>query len=194
VIPPWQGWDDALFHRIHLVWRRPFLDPLFRGLTDPGKLLLPILLLVLGLLWMGGRRGLLALLVLVVTITVSDRGTAKVIKPIFKRDRPSVMVADARPMFGVRGTYSFPSVHAANAFASALVLDAVFPGFRAAFLTVAALVSYSRVYVGDHWPSDVIAGALLGCLIGLGGRILFRRLDARWGGVRRAGETPSDGP
>jgi undecaprenyl-diphosphatase len=194
VIPPWQGWDEAVFHRIHLTWRNAALDPLFRGLTDPGKLLLPIMLLVLGLLWMNGRRGLLALLVLAVTITVSDRGSAQVVKPIFKRARPSVTVADARPMFGVRGSYSFPSVHAANAFATALVLDAVFPGGRAALLIVAALVSYSRVYVGDHWPSDVIAGALLGCLIGAGGRILFARLDARWGGVRRAGETPSDGP
>lgn len=191
--PPWQGWDEALFRQIHLTWRHPALDPFFRGLTDPGKLLLPILLILLGLLWMSRRRGLLGLLVLAVTIGVSDQTTAKLLKPIFQRQRPSVVMADSRPLFGVRGSYSFPSAHATNSFASAVVLDAIFPGARAALFVLAALVSYSRIYVGDHWPSDVLAGALLGSVIGLGGRFLFTRLATRWGSVTKAGGTPSGG-
>lgn len=195
--PPWQGWDEAIFRQLHLAWRHPALDPIFRGLTDPGKLLLPLLLVLVGLFWMNRRRGLLGILVLALTIAASDQTSAKLLKPIFQRQRPSVVLADAQPMFGVRGSYSFPSVHATNAFASAIVLDAVFPGARAALLVLAALVSYSRIYVGDHWPSDVLAGALLGTLIGLGGRFLFARLAARWGGATRAatraGGTPSGG-
>ena len=189
--PFWQGWDEALFRQIHLAWRHPVLDPFFRGLTDPGKLFLPLLLVLFGLFWMRGRRGLVGILVLAATIGVSDQTSAKLLKPIFQRQRPSVVVADSRPMFGARGSYSFPSVHAVNAFAAALVLDAVFPGARAALLILATLVSYSRVYVGDHWPTDVIAGALLGCLIGWGGRVLFMRLAERAGGLTRVEGTPS---
>ncbi len=197
--PWWQGADEAVFRQFHLVWRHPALDPVFRLLTDPGKLFLPLLLILLGALWMERRRGLVALLVLAATIAVADQTSAKLLKPLFARPRPSVTLADSQPLFGVRGSYSFPSVHATNSFAAALVLDAVFPGGRAAFLTVAALVSYSRIYVGDHWPSDTIAGALLGTLIGLAGRALFARATARWGArpaprAARVEGRPSAGP
>jgi undecaprenyl-diphosphatase len=194
VTPPWQGVDEALFRQIHLVWRHPQLDPLFRGLSDPGRLFLPLALVLLGLLWIQRWRGVLALLVLAATITVSDQSSAKLLKPIFKRQRPSVLLSDSEPFFGVRGSYSFPSVHATNAFAAAMVLDAVFPGARPALFGLAALVGYSRIYVGDHWPSDVLGGMLLGTLIGWGGRSLFRWLSNRWTGVRRAGGMPSAGP
>ncbi|HET9951158.1 MAG TPA: phosphatase PAP2 family protein [Candidatus Eisenbacteria bacterium] len=192
--PPWQGVDEALFRQIHLVWRHPEFDGIFRGLSDPGRLLLPALLVLIGFLWMQRKRGVLALLILAATIAVSDQTSAKLLKPIFKRQRPSVVVADSRPFFGVRGSYSFPSVHATNSFAAAMVLDAVFPGARPALFTLAALVGYSRVYVGDHWPSDVLAGMLLGSLIGWGGRTLFARLSKRFAGVRRAEGTPNGGP
>jgi len=190
---PWQGVDEAVFRQVHLVWRHPYLDPIFRGLTDPGKLLLPMGLVLFGCLWMARRRGMIGLVALALTIAVSDQTSATLLKPIFHRSRPSVVLADAEPLFGVRGSFSFPSVHATNAFAAALVLDAIFPGARLALLLAAGLVAYSRVYVGDHWPSDIVAGALLGCLIGWGGRRLYGMAAARWGGVSEAGGRPSGG-
>lgn len=193
--PLWQGWDEAVFRRIHLVWRHDELDPVFRGLSDPGRLLLPLFLVLLGFFWMKGKRGLLGALVLALTIAAADQTSAKLLKPLVQRPRPSATLEDSRPLFGVRGSYSFPSVHATNSFAAALVIDAVFPGRRVAFLAAAGLVSYSRVYVGDHWPSDVIAGALLGALIGWLGRRLYMRLAARLAaraaGVRRGAAAPS---
>ncbi|HEY6572149.1 MAG TPA: phosphatase PAP2 family protein, partial [Candidatus Eisenbacteria bacterium] len=120
MIPPWQGWDEAVFRQIHLAWRHPALDPIFRGLTDPGKILFPLILVLIGLFWMMRRRGLVGLLVLAATIGASDQTSAKLLKPIFQRQRPSVVIADSRPVFGARGSYSFPSVHATNAFATAI--------------------------------------------------------------------------
>jgi undecaprenyl-diphosphatase len=144
---------------------------------------------------MKGKRGLLGALVLALTIAAADQTSAKLLKPLVQRPRPSATLEDSRPLFGVRGSYSFPSVHATNSFAAALVIDAVFPGRRVAFLAAAGLVSYSRVYVGDHWPSDVIAGALLGALIGWLGRRLYMRLAARLAaraaGVRPGAAAPS---
>jgi len=126
-------------------------------------------------------------LVLAATIAVSDQTSAKVLKPIFKRARPSVVVADSKPLFGVRRSYSFPSVHATNFFAAAPVVGAVFPPLRVAAFVLAAAVSFSRVYVGDHWPSDVIAGAALGLFLGWLGRRALLRVERTLSGARGLG-------
>ena len=195
--PPWQGADEALFRLIHLQWRHPILDPFFRDLTDPGKLAIPLILVLLGFLWIQRRRGFVALCVLIATIAAADQMSAKVLKPMFGRARPWVAIPEARPFFGERGSYSFPSVHATNSMAGALVLGAVFPGARLAFVAGSVLIGYSRVYTGDHYPSDVLAGWILGFVIGWGGRRLFFFLAARLprgAELRRVGETPSAAP
>ncbi|MGH2518822.1 MAG: phosphatase PAP2 family protein [Chloroflexota bacterium] len=82
-----------------------------------------------------------------------------------------------RPFFSHRGTVhlllrhsadaSFPSDHAAAAFAIAIVLLASHRRLGALFMAAAVVLSYGRVYVGDHYPTDVLAGAVIGLLVGL---------------------------
>ncbi|HEX6970593.1 MAG TPA: phosphatase PAP2 family protein [Limnochordia bacterium] len=62
--------------------------------------------------------------------------------------------------------HSFPSGHAATSFALATVLSDRYPEWRVALWTAAALVAFSRVALGHHWPSDVLAGAALGMVVG----------------------------
>jgi undecaprenyl-diphosphatase len=191
----WFAWDTAAFRAIHLGLHHPGLDPVMRALSDPGALKIP-LLVAIGIAFLTQRRrGLLGVLILVSAIAVSDQTAAKVLKPIFKRARPSVVLADSKPLFGVRRSYAFPSVHAANFFAAAPILGSVFPPARVAAFAVAAAVSFSRVYVGDHWPSDVIAGAALGLFLGwLGRRALFRVERSLSPARARDGEAPSAFP
>ncbi len=186
------SWDSGLFRAIHHGWHHPALDPVMKALTDPGPWKLPIFALAAGLFLRGGRRGAIALLTLALTVAASDQLSSKVLKPMFHRQRPSVALADARPLFGIRHSYSFPSGHATNFFAAAPIVGTVFPHAAAAYVGLAAAVSLSRIYVGDHYPSDVIAGAILGILIGLLGRIAFLRLDRSLPG-RKDAETPSGG-
>ncbi|HKW51206.1 MAG TPA: phosphatase PAP2 family protein, partial [Candidatus Eisenbacteria bacterium] len=167
------------------------------ALTDPGRWKIPLLVLVGALFLTRRARGALALVVLALTLTVADQVSAKVIKPMVKRPRPSVVLADSHPLFGVRRSYSFPSVHAVNFSAALPIVATVFPPAAIPAAVVAALVCFSRIYVGDHWPSDVLGGILLGLGLGLLGRKAFLRLEQnarRWVRGAGAGESPSAGP
>ena len=153
--------------------------------SDPGRWKIPILI-GFGALFLTRRsRGVIGLLVLVATLAMSDQLSAKVLKPIFRRERPSVALADTKPLFGVRRSWAFPSVHATNFTAAVPIVATVFPAALIPASVVAGVVSLSRVYVGDHWPSDVAGGALLGLGIGLLGRTALLRLEAGWRRRRR---------
>lgn len=170
------AWDAALFRAIHLGLHHAALDPIMMTLTDPGRWKIPILVLTGACFLTRGARGALALVVLVATLAASDQLSSKVLKPIIKRPRPSVALADSRPLFGVRRSHSFPSTHAVNFTAAIPIMADVFPRAGAPYAVVASLVCLSRIYVGDHYPTDVIGGAVLGLGLGWLGRRAFRRL------------------
>jgi len=185
------GWDVALFRAVHQGLRHPALDPVMKALTDPGPWKFPLLGLAAALFLARGRRGGGVLLACVLTVAVSDQVTNRALKPLFARHRPSVELTDTKPLFGVRRTWSFPSSHAVNFFAAGpLVLEA-FPRLGGWYFLLAGSVALSRVYVGDHYPSDVAAGAALGLLLGWLGRRALRRAAAT---ARRARGAPSADP
>jgi undecaprenyl-diphosphatase len=97
-----------------------------------------------------------------------------VVKPFVERARPfevvEIQLIDARP-----ASASFPSGHAAMAAAGALALTRMWPHCAWVVGPVAALIALSRIYLGVHWPSDVLAGSALGFAVAwfiLGGRQL----------------------
>jgi len=184
------AWDAAVFRAIHHGLHVPALDPVMMWLTAPGAFRYVFFVLGGAAFLARGARGALALAVLVATIAISDQVSVRGIKPIFRRDRPSVALADTRPLFGVRHTWSFPSNHAVNFTAAIPIVATVFPAATIPAIALAAAVSFSRIYVGDHWPSDVLGGILLGLYVGLLGRRAFRRLEVTTG----AGGGSSVGP
>jgi len=87
-----------------------------------------------------------------------------VVKAIVRRPRP--LLEGLPPLGGAPSSLSFPSAHATSAFAVATAMTRVEPAAAAAFL-LAGLLALGRPYLGMHYPSDVLAGAVLGVLLGL---------------------------
>lgn len=90
-----------------------------------------------------------------------------VIKPLVARVRPYVTVEGLFSLVGPERSYSFPSGHSATAFAVAYVLARMLPvKYGAPILLLAALMAFSRLYVGVHYPTDVLVGVMVGVLVG----------------------------
>jgi membrane-associated phospholipid phosphatase len=92
-------------------------------------------------------------------------GLNYLVKRAVRRARPQV--EGLAPFGRVPGSLSFPSAHAATAFAGAVRIAALAPRHRPALLTAAALMACTRPYLGVHYPSDVLAGAMVGTVIAL---------------------------
>lgn len=115
---------------------------------------------VLAVIW---RRPWLLVLVLASDL-VAD-GLSLALRQAIGRDRPPLVYPEPKALVAVPHTGAFPSGHASSAFACAAVLAWASPRLRVPAFVLAAAIAWSRVYVGVHWPLDVLGGAVLGVLV-----------------------------
>ena len=152
------GWDKHL-ERWQVAHRAGVLDPVFKALTYAGVdgALWLVLAALLALAWR--RPGIFAWTLVADALAWA---VSTGLQAAIPRSRPDVHTLIPKPH-----SHSFPSGHATTSFACATVLGVLVPRFRAGFFVLAAAVAWSRVYVGVHYPLDVIAGAAWGVVLGL---------------------------
>lgn len=158
--------DTELFKIINSGLTAPFLDSFMPYVTEKFNFLGAVLISAL-LIWaLGKRRDRVGLIVLVVLVLASDFMSSG-LRHLFMRIRPCHAIEGVRLLAGCGGSYSMPSGHATNIFAAMVFLTARYKKFFPLFLAIAFTVAYSRVYVGVHYPLDVMAGAMLGAILAL---------------------------
>ena len=152
--------DTSLFFFINRELRNPFFDVLMPFITShPFLVFSPFLLL---LVLKEKTNSLPALAAGLFAVALAD-ATGHILKDLVMRQRPCTVLDNVHLLVGCGNSYSMPSNHAFNAFAFSMSLW-LMRRSRAALLCIvpAALIALSRISVGVHYPSDVLAGAMLG--------------------------------
>lgn len=177
--------DRKLFYLINHSLSNRFFDWIMPYMRYPQFWIPVYVFIFIFCLWRYKKEGVLIILLLLATVGVSDFGSASIAKPAFKRLRPCNDPAMAQTIISriPCGTgYSFPSSHASNHFAIAVFLISVFHkrwrGIWFWALLWASIVCFAQIYVGVHYPIDILTGALFGTLVGyLFGSVLFKKLQ-----------------
>jgi len=196
--------DAKAFRFLNGGIANPVFDVIMPFATDFDRWRLVVILIWCALVILGKTRGRWTAFMLIPVIVASDQLSSGVMKHLIERMRPCEVIGGVHLWYGPEGwittaaeisrsykpSFSFPSGHAANITASMLFLGLVYRRALAPLLAVALLVSFSRIYIGVHWPSDVLAGMALGAAIAILAYALFTRFYRE--GTRKGSATQTE--
>jgi undecaprenyl-diphosphatase len=158
--------DVSLFQFMNSGLSNTLFDILMQKITHQNNWIIPLCILFYILLFKTGKRGKIAFIILLIGFGITDYFSAQYIKPFIGRIRPSHSMLDSiHLLVNKGGKWSFPSNHAANSFVLATILSYFFSQWKYPLFILASLIGFSRIYVGVHYPGDVVFGALLGYCI-----------------------------
>jgi undecaprenyl-diphosphatase len=155
-------------------------DWFFPFITNVKNFYIPYIVALTLLMVFSKKKGVLVVLLLAITITISDQLNSSLLKELFGRIRPCHVLDHLRLLVDCGSGKSFPSSHAVNNFAAAALISYFYKKYAPYLYVFAALVAYSRVYVGVHYPSDIFGGAIEGLLIGWLIAVLFAKLQTKF--------------
>ncbi|HML05257.1 MAG TPA: phosphatase PAP2 family protein [Methanobacterium sp.] len=167
------NYNEILFFYINKGMENSFLNFIMPILTDFGSLLAWCLLC--GLLYIfGGEKAKKVAFLGLIALFLSNVAVY-LLKPLIAEPRPFLVLSNVHQLIPETEIYSFPSGHTASSFAAVTVIGSKYnfivknKKYRLIYplLAFAALIGFSRVYIGVHYPLDIVFGALIGILCGL---------------------------
>jgi len=153
------AFDRALFVAINSAAIHPMVNAFFQAVTNFGSVIL-LGFVALAMIVQGQRKQGIALLIILGVSSLS----VGLLKLLILRPRPFEAIATAK-VLDIEFDSGFPSGHAANSAAAAGMLGKYYRHIRYPLYALAALIAFSRIYVGVHYPSDVIAGSVIGIAV-----------------------------
>ncbi|WP_316931250.1 phosphatase PAP2 family protein [Lunatimonas lonarensis] len=170
-------WDESLFLYLNSL-RADWLDPVMRTLTGT-FIWVPLYAFLIYLLIRTYRMQSIGYIVgIALLILLADQFTSGFMKPFFERLRPCHDPRWQGILFnysGCGGQFGFASSHASNTFAIATYFWLVFRTHSSQWLFLwAAIISYTRVYLGVHYPADIVVGGLVGIASGF---VVYHLID-----------------
>lgn len=174
--------DTVLFLLVNVGFANPVTDFIMPIITSDKILRGLYGVTMILLLWKGNARLRWMVLLSAIALAFTDQLSSHWLKPMIERIRPCHLLDDINLLVHCGGGLSMPSSHAANAFGQAALFGFFFRRFRTYLYFLAAVIAVSRVFVGVHYPGDVIVGGALGVLISVILAALFNMLPFPWSG------------
>jgi len=135
-------------------------------ITNEDNFGIPLILIWLFMLFFSGKRGKIAAILILIAFAITDLIAAQYIKPLVGRLRPSHALTDSiNLLVGKGGQYSFVSNHAANTMAIATIIGYFYVKWRSLVIAISLIIGFSRIYVGVHYPFDVLGGWIFGYIV-----------------------------
>jgi undecaprenyl-diphosphatase len=159
--------DKGLFLFINLKLQNGLLNILMPILTEFKYWRIPFFLCILAMIILGNKKVRISAILLLVVLGITDATVNMWLKSWVGRVRPCNVFSEVHLLAGCSRSGSFPSSHAANIFGAGTILTYFYRRVWAWWLVIAVSVSFSRIYVGVHYPLDVLAGAFYGVLCGV---------------------------
>lgn len=170
------AFDAALFLRVNGLLLGTFAD---RVLTATSRVMHygeGWGIVVLAMILVDAKAGLRAAIEILPVLWLTMLTVNFPLKRFFRRRRPFLAFVKARVLGPRPKDFSFPSGHSAAAFGGALLLTTHVPALGPLFYAIALIVAVSRVYLGVHYPSDVVLGAAAGTLLATAYRALLHAI------------------
>ncbi len=171
--------DIRLFYTFNQL-RSPFLDFIMIRASDFGIFSPLIGAFILFRLYKGGKKERIFWIIGIITIVLSDAICARILKPLFARPRPYLTLDNIYVYKGAKWiitnpeirkhfhmSFSWPSCHATNIWAATIYIWQYRLKYGLIMVPLAILVSYSRIYLGVHYPFDCLGGLAVGAIVAL---------------------------